>query len=205
MVSSLDRFCLTIVGKIESLREPVRVHQVNYRLTFLAPVKPMRIQLAFFFGAGLLLAQPCAAAPFEWQATGDLTFAAVDHTATLLTNGKVLAVGGVSPDYFSIVRSELFDPAAGTWSVSGDLNEGRNWHTATLLLNGKVLVAAGFDLSRPFGQQQLASAELYDSASGTWTYTESLATARSLHTATLLPDGRVLVAGGYQFLTPLAS
>jgi large repetitive protein len=66
-------------------------------------------------------------------------------------------------------------------------------HTATLLPNGKVLVAGGYG-----GQfnQALASAELYDPASGTWTPTSSLSVARGGHTATLLPDGKALVAGG---------
>ena len=67
------------------------------------------------------------------------------------------------------------------------------YHTATLLPNGKVLVAGGYRLQR----LDLASAELYDPASGTWTATGSLATARAGHTATLLPNGKVLVAGGY--------
>jgi hypothetical protein len=62
-----------------------------------------------------------------------------------------------------------------------------------LLPSGKVLVAAG--LSGP-GSLPDASAELYDPASGTWTATGSLNTARYIHTATLLPNGKVLVAGG---------
>jgi WD40 repeat protein len=74
---------------------------------------------------------------------------------------------------------------------TGSLATARNGHTATMLPNGKVLVAGGFD-----GNSILASAELYDPASGTWSATGSLATARAYHTATLLPNGKVLVAGG---------
>ena len=69
-----------------------------------------------------------------------------------------------------------------------------------MLPNGKVLVAGGFASIR-----LLASAELYDPASGTWTATGSLATARDCHTATLLPNGKVLVAGGYDASGYLAS
>ena len=62
-----------------------------------------------------------------------------------------------------------------------------------MLPNGKVLVAAGFGPPGGFADD---SAELYDPDTGTWSETGSLTTARHEHTATLLPDGRVLVAGG---------
>jgi len=65
-------------------------------------------------------------------------------------------------------------------------------HAATLLPTGQVLVVGGYD----FGDT-LASAELYDPATGLWTETGSMADERRLHTTTLLPNGQVLVAGGF--------
>ena len=81
------------------------------------------------------------------------------------------------------------------WTPTGDLNTPRYAHTATLLPNGKVLVAGGVgpnSCSTP-----TSDAGLYDPDSGTWSTTGSLNTARFNHTATLLPNGEVLVAGGY--------
>jgi hypothetical protein len=78
-----------------------------------------------------------------------------------------------------------------TWRTTGRLNTARWQHTATLLQNGMVLVAGGIDSNFIF----LASAELYDPASGTWTATGSLNAARDEHTATLLQNGKVLVVG----------
>jgi hypothetical protein len=151
-----------------------------------------RLALPLLFLGAALLAQPCAATPFQWEYTGSLNYVRADHTATLLSDGRVLVAGGVNYDNGGslVPIAELYDPATGSWTLTGSLNTGRYDHTATLLTNGKVLVAGG-------GYGPLASAELYDPATGNWTFTGSLNEAREFHTATLLPDGKVLVAGGY--------
>ena len=110
------------------------------------------------------------------------------HTATLLSNGKVLVAGGDGANS----SAELFDPSVETFSSTGSMLEGRDSFTATLLNNGKVLVAGGRGLSN----SPLASAELYDPGTGTFTPTGSMLTGRFGHTATLLKGGQVFMAGG---------
>jgi N-acetylneuraminic acid mutarotase len=91
---------------------------------------------------------------------------------------------------------------AGSWAATGSLATARYDHTATLLLDGRVLVVGG---ARGNGDAQsgLASAELYDPATRSWTKTGSMAASRTEFTATLLLDGRVLVVGGNPY-EPLA-
>ena len=131
----------------------------------------------------------------SWVTTGSLNTARNVHTATLLSNGKVIVAGG-NPDGTSATDSaELYDPASGIWTATGSLNIDRALHTATLLLNGKALVAAGTHVRDGFWVS-IYGAELYDAASGSWTATSTPNVSRYWHTATLLPNGKVLVAGG---------
>ena len=128
--------------------------------------------------------------------TGDLLEKRAWHTATLLPDGTVLVAGGWYPGT-SLASAELYDPATEKWSSTGSLQTARDIHTATLLRNGKVLVVGGhLRIKGKPGSATLASAELYDPASKTWSATESMHTERSFHNATLLPDGKVLVVGG---------
>ncbi len=122
--------------------------------------------------------------------TGPLIHARRGHTATLLTNGKVLVVGGENMAGFATV-AEIFDPATGSFSVSGNLNTPRADHTATRLNDGRVLIAGGRGDLGP-----LTSSEIFDPATGLFIAGPNLSGARSGHTATVLGDGRIFVAGG---------
>jgi hypothetical protein len=134
--------------------------------------------------------------------TGSLGYPRYEHTATLLPNGKVLVVGGHYYSYTGdggivdvpLSSSELYDPASGTWSATGSLGTARELHTATLLSNGKVLVAGGQFTAGGY-IINLASAELYDPATGTWSATGSLHSQNAGGNAVLLPGGKVLVVG----------
>jgi len=132
----------------------------------------------------------------SWTATGRITEARSGHTATLLPDGTVLVVGGGSSGGL-LASAELYDPSTGTWTATGRTIEARLGHTATLLTDGRVLVAGGYrvDISGNF-VNMLASAELYNPGSRTWTVTANMIGVRIGHTATRLLDGRVLVAGG---------
>jgi RHS repeat-associated protein len=134
-----------------------------------------------------------------WSRTGDAPGNYRNATATLLLSGQVLVAG--APD--SGVSAALYNPEGDTWAATGELRTPRHYHTATLLPDGRVLVTGGSD--GEYGGNALASAELYDPATGTWTTTGAMNTARREHTATLLSSGRVLVAGGQAGSGRLAS
>ncbi len=136
----------------------------------------------------------------------------------LLRSLQVVFIPGLRPAFTTVARRIalpllvlgggllLVRPAAAApfkWENTGSLTTTRQFHTATLLPNGKVLVAGGWNY--PGYTNYLASAELYDPATGTWTATGSMAAARTNHTATLLPTGQVLVAGGIASAGTLAS
>ncbi len=145
-----------------------------------------------------------------FSATGPMTNPRAGARATLLPNGTVLVTGGGSSSGpgLALASAELYDPTAGTFRATGSMITARFSHVAALLPDGQVLVAGGSP-SAPPSAVPVASAELYDPATGAFSATGSMITARFSHAAALLPDGQVLVAGGslgpQPFISPLAS
>jgi hypothetical protein len=127
--------------------------------------------------------------------------------ATLLHDGRILVTGGFADGDEFLADAELYDPARGRWDGALPMARPRLGHTATVLADGRVLVAGG---ERAVGILALVvpgvpagayargrAAELFDPRLGVWTPTGAMAVHRSAPSATLLSDGRVLLAGGY--------
>jgi hypothetical protein len=88
--------------------------------------------------------------------TGSLGAARMEHTATLLSDGRVLVAGGEDDHAEAFASAEVYDPKSGTFSPTGSMIKARTAQTATLLPDGRVLIAGGFS-----GSASLTSAELY--------------------------------------------
>lgn len=125
--------------------------------------------------------------------TNSLTHARGSHTATLLPNGLVLIAGGETMSRngvrFPDLSSELYNPTTGTFTAAANLNYLKYRHTATLLADGRVLL---------IGNHFQNVAELYDYKTNTCSVTNPMnCSFRVGHISTLLPSGKVLIAGGF--------
>lgn len=124
------------------------------------------------------------------------------HTATLLRDGTVLVTGG-STGLAVLASATIFDPESRLFTAVGSLTRPRSGHTATLLQDGRVLLAGGHSVIDPFDSE--ASVEVYDPVRQRFVLTGAMERGRSGHSATLLDDGRVLIAGGEHQADVLAS
>lgn len=159
-----------------------------------------------------------------WMEAGSLPSPRDRFALARLPDGRALVTGGttsqgaeIGPRSYS--STYLFDPGARSWSRSGLLNTARSDPAAAVLADGRVLVAGGYyaDLPANPPRRMLASSELFNPATGTWSRTGSLLEARYGASAVTLADGRVLIVGGWPIVqngpaplfgplpTPLAS
>src|SRR5439155_2820964 len=156
--------------------------------------------LGHFFallGAAVMLAIATwvsASSSLQVEQLGNLVVPRTGQTATALSDGLILITGGRDADGNLVAASEIFDPETQTSSASASLNTARVDHTATVLADGRVLIAGGTGASGA-----LSSAEIFDPANadaGFQMVASPMTSARTGHTATLLNNGSVLIAGG---------
>ncbi|MGB2620784.1 MAG: kelch repeat-containing protein [Candidatus Acidiferrum sp.] len=127
--------------------------------------------------------------------TGDMVVERAGSTATLLQDGRVLIAGGEDREEDKLVSAEIYDPATGKFTLTGSMADPRAAHTATALEDGTVLIAGGSSGHYP-AETVYRSAEIFDPATGEFTRTGALTTARHKHAAILLRSGKVLIVGG---------
>ena len=140
----------------------------------------------------------------RWEPADVMGRQRTQHAAVLLNDGRAMLVGGFGVVQAKIdeqqidqplIETDVFNPTTGSWSFVGEISTPRDALAATLLSDGSVLIAGGDD-SRGTEDSILASAEVFDLSSGTWSPAGSMSHPRQSHSATLLDDGTVLVAGG---------
>ncbi len=127
-----------------------------------------------------------------WTPTGSMTIGRSGQLAVLLNDGRVLVAG----NQWGSASAELYDPVTGVWTATGSMNDHHGHGTISLLPDGRALVVGGDTFDSVLGEITTSTAEIYDPATGTWQYTGSLSGPRRYHTATMLADGRILVAAG---------
>ena len=144
---------------------------------------------------GLLLrAQAPAVQTGTWTLVGSMAQARAGASAVLLPDGLVLIAGGVGDDGLPTGSTEIL-ATDGTFAVGAPMNVARSAHVAVMLGDGRVLVAGGTTTAEG-GATATDTAEIYDPSNGSWSLVGSLSEPRAGHTATVLSDGTVLIAGG---------
>lgn len=144
----------------------------------------------------------------SWSTTSPMQSFHSKHTVTALRDGRVLVAGGegrLTPVVHGnpLTQSEVYDPASDVWTVTGPMasetgpmaSEVPFNHSAALLHDGRVLVAGG-EFVGVETAGVLDTAQLFDPSTNRWQATTPMHHARAYHASALLPDGRVLVAGG---------
>ena len=161
-----------------------------------------------------LLYTPAIGGPGSWggEAGTDMATARAGHALVPIhdvTGYAALAIGGCSSNSASLSSTERFNTATTLWTAGQSLNQARTNPVATLLSTGSILITGGRVLSPSTLLEYtnaatnlgtpLSSCEFYSISTGTCTYTGAMTYARTSHGACLLPDGRVLVVGGYGY------
>jgi len=147
--------------------------------------------------------------PFSnlWTITGNLVYARCHHAAVLVDDGtgRVLVTGGLNASGSALASTEFYDPDTNAWTSQPNdaMRTARAFHASIRLARGDVLVIGGYNDKQGY----LFSVEQFrvDTATSPWNPVGDLKVARANHTATLLPNDRILVVGGVSNGTDIAT
>jgi len=129
-----------------------------------------------------------------FHTAGELTVPRFDLSETLLQNGKVLIAQGYDAAHTAVARTELYNPATSAVEYGGSMVTPRCFASQTKLADGVVLFAGGIRCDDP-EHAAIKAAEIYDPA-GQFARVGEMNVARVCQSATLMKDGKVLIAGG---------
>ena len=148
-------------------------------------------------GATLASAERFDPVTNAWSAAAPMITPRMGPIATILPGGNVLVAGSIGGP---VTAAEVYSPSADAWSSAGKMSASRDNATTTLLADGRVLYVGGAAAQLAGGGPMpppLASAEIYDPVANGWTMAAPISAGRSAHTAALTPNGKVLIAGGF--------
>jgi hypothetical protein len=180
-------------GKLGLTRsDPVATRLGNGRVLLTGGQAPVRIV------AASELYDPTAN---SWTPAASMSEARLWPTMVTLPDGRALVAGGVqdADDIKPLFTGEVFDPRTGAWTPTGRLHAHHVRGNAVVLKDGRVLLvsASGDPRDGLLGFDPALTAEIYDPATNDWTLTGPMAAGRVAPALALLPDGRVLAAGGF--------
>ncbi len=136
-----------------------------------------------------------------FSAAAPMSIPRLNHISVVLRDGRVLVAGGSTVGGAATNSASLYDPLSDSWTdVVGGMSEARASATASLLQDGRVLIAGGNNLSNA-----RQTVEIFDPATGQFSFAGMLSTPRMSLASAVLADGRVLIIGGSNGNVPLAS
>jgi N-acetylneuraminic acid mutarotase len=134
----------------------------------------------------------------QWHSTASMHVGRSNHAAVMLNDGRVLVIGGVNEKLGELRSCEIYDPETERWMSVDSVSIQRAGHAAVRLADGKVLVVGGYNSERE--RTYLSQCEIFDPATGSWYSSAPISNPATTPTLSLLPDGRVLMSGGFSMI-----
>lgn len=195
-------------GTFGALAGTLLVERVAHTATLLPNGRVLLVGGTDALGVALASAEVVDPLTGTSSASGSLPEPRVAHTATLLADGRVFVAGGTQNFDFTdplaglldvLQTTRVWNPGTGQWTGGANLPARRLAHAATRLNNGNVLISGGLVVTVIFGiplPSISTDCRVYNPSNNTMGSAAGLSGPRAFHAQTLLPDGRVLVAGG---------